>query len=69
MYDRSEWWGFVRGNELPEFDGMPKLYEAPEGHKRKNFFLFFFLGLLPFYCRSFHGMMRADPRWWDVMYN
>ena len=43
-----------------------KVYEALEvwksvlslqlkGHKRGHF-----LALLPFYCRSFHGMMRAN---------
>ena len=53
-------------------DEMPQLYEAAlaweEAYQWPSLQLkgikgrtFFFLTLLPFYCRSFHGMMRADP--------
>ena len=59
--------------------GLSKLYEAfgwksvcgqaynIKGIKRKISVFLLFLQLFLCYCSSFHGMIRADPRWLEEM--
>ena len=77
--NQEEWWRFVRGkclghspgdepfsltrchNYMNLFRGGSQSVAEPTTY-RKSFF-FSFLALLPFYCRSFHGMIHANPTW------